>query len=219
MSMQPQRPTYADVRALLKSCEGLIVHFSTSPSMHADPLGHYPRDLHTALTSTCCRNGGLSCSVVTPNDPFSGDTPFVPGYIGIILDPREPYSIVSCSRGDGGDIRDLQTCAVMGEFQDVDLSVDELRSTITGRTGYNNWLVKDYEILGILALPPYEVVKIAGKDRMTCHTGIDQVSSEFHNLPIYTIADGQYFEFQDRASHKTEYDDIWLRDHPCRASQ
>ena len=190
--------------------------------MHADG-GHYPLDLHTALTSACCRNGGLSCSVVTPTDPFIGATRFVPGYIGIILDPRERQSIVSCSTDDGGDIRDLQACTVMGEFQNIDLSVDDLRRTITGRTEYNNWLVKDYEILGILALPPFRVAKIiqhdfAGLVRGEAHTDISQVSSEFPNLPIYTIADGRYFAHQDEDIVGIKYDNIWLSDHPSRAS-
>jgi hypothetical protein len=116
--------------------------------------------LHTALNSTCCQNGGLSCSVVTPSDPLIGATRFLPGYIGIILDPRGSQSIVSCSTVDGGDTRALQTCTVMGEFQNVDLSVEDLRRTITGRTNDNNWLVKDYEIIGILALPPFRVARI-----------------------------------------------------------
>jgi len=223
MNRQPQRPTCADVRALLKSCEGLIVHFSTSPSMHADPLVHYPLDLHTALTSACCLNGGLSCSVVTPSDPFTGATRFVPGYIGIILDPRESQSIVSCSTVDGGDTRDLQTCTVMGEFQNVDLSIEDLRRTITGRTDYNNWLVKDYKVLGILALPPFRVARIiqddiAGPVRVEAHVSIRQVSSEFPNLPIYTIADGRYFQLRDEAIVGIGYDNIWLSDHPSRAS-
>ena len=199
------------------------MHFSTCPPMHADPLGHYPLDLHTALTSACCRNGGLSCSVVTPSDPFTGATRFVPGYIGIILDPRGSQSIVSCSTVDGGDIRDLQTCTVVGELQNVDLSVNDLQRTITGRADYNNWLVKDYEILGLLALPPFRVAKIiqhelAGMVRVVAHTDIRQVSSEFPGLPLYTITDGRYFALQDEAIAEIGYGDIWPSDNTSQAS-
>jgi len=214
MERLPQRPAYAVVRALLKSHEGLIVHFSTSPSMHAELDGHYPDDLHTAVNSACCRNGGLSCSVVTPSDPFIGDTRFVPGYIGIILDPINSQSIISCSAFDGGDIRDPRSCTVMGELQDVDLSVDDLGRTITERDGYNNWLVKNYEVLGILALPPFEVEIInhhecTGPVRWPSCTDIGQVASEFPSLPTYTVADSQYWEFRGGNLVKIDYDDIW----------
>jgi hypothetical protein len=187
--------------------------------MHADPQMHYPLDLRTALTNASCRNGGLSCSVVTPRDPFIGATCFVPGYIGIILDPRGSQSIVSCSPGDGGDIRHLETRTVMGEFQNVDLSVDDLRRTIDERTGYNNWLVKDYKILGILALHPFKVVQIihhelVGLVKAEAEIDIRQVSSEFPHLPIYTFSNGLCYAFQDGNYVRIGYENIWLTDGP-----
>lgn len=223
MKRVPQRPAYADVRALLKSHKGLIVHFSTSPSMHAEPDGRYPDDLHTALSSACCRNGGLSCSVVTPSDPFIGDTPFVPGYIGIILDIISGQSIISCSKFDCGDSRDLRSCTVMGELQNDDLSIDDLGRTITERTGYNNWLVKNYEVLGILALPPFQVEiinhhELIGPVRGSSRIDIRQVASEFPGLSTYTVSDGQYCAFQDGDLVKINYDDIWPSDNPKRVS-
>lgn len=219
MNRLPQRPAYADVRALLKSYKGLIVHFSTSPSMHAEPDGHYPDDLHTALISACCRNGGLSCSVVTPSDPFIGETPFVPGYIGIILDPISSESIISCSTADSGDIRDPRSCTVVGELQNVDISVADLGRTITERTGYNNWLVKNYEVLGILALPPFRVEiinhhELIGLVRSSSRTDIGQVALAFPGLPTYTVDNGQYCVFRDGDLVKIEYDDIWPSGNP-----
>jgi hypothetical protein len=224
MNRQPQRPAYADFRTMLRSHEGLIVHFSTSPPMHAHPDGHYPSDLHTALTSECCRNGGISCSVVTPSDPFSGDTPFVPGYIGIILDPQSSQSIVSCSTADGGDVRDLESCTVMGELQDIDLSIDDLERTITERNAYNNWLVKDYGILGVLALPPFRVERIIhyehiGPVRGPMHTNMSKVAAEFPRLSIYTVSQGQYFAFRDGSLVDIKYADIWPCDNISRASE
>jgi hypothetical protein len=184
--------------------------------MHAHPDGHYPSDLHTALTSECCRNGGLSCSVVTPSDPFSGDTPFVPGCIGIILDPQSSQSIISCSTADGGDVRDLESCTVMGELQGIDLSLDDLERTITERITYNNWLVKGYVVLGILALPPYRVEAIIhcehiGSIRGSMHTDMRKVAAEFPDLSIYTVSQGQFFAYRDGGLVKIEYEDIW----PC----
>lgn len=224
MNSQPHRPAYADVRSLLSSHEGLIVHFSTSPSMHAQPDGHYPSDLHTALTSACCRNGGLSCSIVTPSDPFTGDAPFVPGYIGIILDPKGSHSIVSCSTVDGGDIRDLKSCTVTGELQNIDLYLDDLEGTITERSAYNNWLVKDYDILGVLALPPFRVETIhnhvhLGIIRGSTHTDIRQVAAEFPGLSIYTVMEGQYHAFHDGGLVEIEYSDIWSSINTSRASE
>jgi hypothetical protein len=221
MDIQLKRPAYAEIRDLLKSCDGLIVHFSTSPSMHAEQDGHYPQDLHTALTNPYCRSGGLSCSVVTPHDPYTGDSRFVPGYIGIILDPKRSHSIVSCSTDDGGDCRIPDTCKVMGERENVDISVDDLRRTICERTGYNNWLVRDYEVCGILALPPFEAEMMryhesTGQVRVTKKTKTSEVASEFSGYSVYTVKHNRYHMFTAAgACEEVEYDSIWQNTLNC----
>ena len=213
MNNQPKRPSYDEVRSLLGSREGLIVHFSTSPSMHKEDA-YYPHDLQTALTNPCCKTKGLSCSVVTPHDIFDGDSPFVPGYVGIILDPRSRRSIVSCSTHDGGDCRNLQTGMVEGELEHVDISADLLCETIDGRTGYNNWLVKDFTVLGILALPPFKVEVIGyhphiGTTRGTSHTNIHQIAQEFPHSAIYSVRDNQYCLLHEDKIEQVAYNEIW----------
>jgi hypothetical protein len=112
----------------------------------------------------------------------------------------------------------------MGELQDIDLSIDDLERTITERNAYNNWLVKDYGILGVLALPPFRVERIIhyehiGPVRGPMHTNISQVAAEFPGLSIYTVSQGQYFAFRDGSLVEIKYADIWPCDNISRASE
>jgi hypothetical protein len=98
---------------------------------------------------------------------------------------------------------------VEGELEHVDISADLLCETIDRRTGYNNWLVKDFAILGILALPPFEVVKSCSLGIGTTHTNIHQIAQEFPHSAIYSVRDNQYCRLHEGKIEQVAYNEIW----------
>jgi hypothetical protein len=214
MKHAPKRPTCEEVKSLLVERKGLIVHFSTCPPMHSDEKDGFPGDLRRALTDPSCIRGGLSCSIVTPTDQFEGESRFVPGSIGLILKPNVPQSIISASVGDAGDTRDVRTCVAEGEMESEDISADYLCSTIDNRTTYNNWLVKEFDVLGILALPPGCVVtsfQIEGNGsiRSESKIGLHKVAAEFPCQKIYTVKEGMYMRLEQSRLTPAAYHEIW----------
>lgn len=214
MSNQPQRHSCEEVQNLLWEREALVVHFSTCPPMHADPTGHYPDDLRHALGDQHCINTGVSCSVVTPQDPFSGENRFTPGYVGIILKPANSQSIISCCVEDDGDCRNLLTGMVNSEMEDSDMSIEYLCKTIDNRQSYNNWLVRDYQALGILALSPYAVPVIInhpllGEERIISNKNLTLIAHDFPDQRMFTIEHQRYLEFQGDTLAEVAYRNIW----------
>jgi len=103
----------------------------------------------------------------------------------------------------------------MGDREKGDISMDDLQRTINERVGYNNWLVRDYEVCGILALPPFQVEtmhcdEFIGLVRAAKYTTITAVASEFPCQSVYTVKDNQYYKFNAAGScDEVAYEEIW----------
>lgn len=156
MSPEPRKPSVAEVHAVLAAHDGLIVHFSGAPKGSGIERGHlYPDDLRHVIAGKAM--GGLSCSVVKPGDNFVGFERNATGCIGLILDLTVPSSLVAVSATDCGSIEAPDgTRHVQHE---TDISVADVEASITGRRkgNYNEWVVRDFRVLGVLAVPPFEI--------------------------------------------------------------
>lgn len=173
------RPDVADVHALLREWGGIVAHFSGIPKgMPCRFNKPYPQDLLSIIGGSA--QGGLSCSVVRCTDIFDGFYTHAWGCIGVIVRPRSPHSLVGTSPGDLGSSSDDdgdRHC----EPADRDVGLGEVRESLFSRLDVvrNEWVVRDYDVLGILAQPPYGVETV-GK-----FTTPAQIIESFSPKPIF----------------------------------
>jgi len=61
--------------------------------------------------------------------------------------------------------------------------MDEVRNSLYGRTsdGRNEWVLRDYEVLGVLLQPPYEV-RAVGE-----YATSKEILDAFADQPLYTL--------------------------------
>lgn len=145
----------ADVHSSLRCRNALIVHFSGAPKGAGKERNHlFPKDLlHVKLGNAA---GGLSCSVVWPGDKFDGfDDRNATGCIGVVLDLLSIDSLVAVSSHDCGSIEDSYGNRIVESK--VPITIDSIESSLNNREGYNEWVVKDFKVLGVFAASPFEV--------------------------------------------------------------
>ncbi len=104
-----------------------------------------------------CAMGGVSCSIVRPNDIFHGFNRNATGCIGVVLDLKTESSLVAADPHDCGSIEDGHCKRVV--LNERDISSDDLERTLRDRPtdSYNEWVVRDYAVCGIFAMPPFDV--------------------------------------------------------------
>jgi hypothetical protein len=150
-----RKPTICEVYKFLHERNALIVHFSGTPKGAGKERGSshlFPCDLHHVLRGLAM--GGLSCSVVWPGDKFAGFDRNATGSIGVVVGFRTDQSLVAAHSGDCGSI-EVSGIRIVEHERDIDLA--DLRKTLDLRTSYNEWVIRDYEVLGIFAATPFEV--------------------------------------------------------------
>jgi hypothetical protein len=131
------------------------VHFSGTPKGAGKERGSshlFPGDLNHVLQGFAI--GGLSCSVVWPGDKFSGFDRNATGSIGVVVGFRTDQSLVAAHSEDCGSMEESGIRIVERE-RDIDLV--DLRRTLDFRTSYNEWVIRDYVVLGLFAATPFEV--------------------------------------------------------------
>jgi len=196
-----KKPDVAEVHAFLDGKNSLIVHFSGAPKGAGKDRGLlYPQDLRHVVAGNA--RGGISCSTVQPGDAFSGVNRNATGCIGVIVDLQEPSSLVAVHPHDCGSIEEADgTRSVPNEgditLADLENSTQDRRSTL-----YNEWVVRNYIVHGILAVPPFEISVLAVPDfppempeYMRDNTpipdidriSIQRVIAEFPGMPVYTM--------------------------------
>lgn len=151
-----KKPELAEVHEFLRRHNALIVHFSGAPKGSGIERDghHFPEDLNHVLKGAAM--GGLSCSVVVPSDVFHGFDRNATGCVGVVLGLRTKDSLVAVDPGDCGSMEDEET-GIREVMSERDITVADLGRTLSEREGYNEWVVKDYVVLGIFAVPPLEV--------------------------------------------------------------
>lgn len=165
------RPGLDEIHAVLATHRALIVHFSGTPKGGGSDYEHlYPADLEEVIAGRC--NGGLSCSTVMPGDEFADlNRANATGCVGVILGLKAPQSILDAHRRDCGTF-------VQDGVRQVpharDMNAADLNETIAARPAdtYNEWVIGRYDVLGILAVPPYNV-------------WTEQLAERPHDLPDY----------------------------------
>lgn len=195
--------TLTQFNAMLRRHSALIVHFSGLPR-GSGATSYFPNDLEYALANAAtCR---LACSTVRPGDIF-GPVPSknATGSVGLVLAPRTNDSVLDVWHTDGGSFR-------MRIVRDVTLQ--ECEGTITGRIGYNEWALTDYEVLGLFAIAPQQVdglVPIGDPYGGTIQTpgpvdvDLAALPTKLARLPIFTFANGLI----DRVSSPIAHDALY----------
>lgn len=175
----PPRPNLGDVHDLLRDKSGLVVHFSGTPRGVAASSfnGGFPDDLLNVLDGAA--QSGISCSVVHPGDNFDTQSIYTnaTGCIGVIVRLRNPQSLVGAHYKDcGSRVEDgVRTCAQANQ----PMTIDQVRESILARAPgtYNEWVVKDYDVLGLLFQSPFFVHtpgnKVTAEELTTSFSGWD----------------------------------------------
>lgn len=150
----------ADIYEVLRAHEALIVHFSGCPKgIGIERKDHmYPNDLNYVLCGNA--KGGVSCSTVKPGDNFSGINRNATGCVGVLLGLRGDNSLRAVSPDDCGSYE--EGCVRKSSLGEK-VTIESVSCSITNRGGgsYNEWIVADYDVLGVFVVAPYEVSVLA----------------------------------------------------------
>lgn len=203
----------------------LVVHFSGAPKgtgiKREDHL--YPNDLTHVLVGKA--QGGISCSTVKPGDSFHGKNRNAIGCIGVIVKLNSVDSLVDVSAYDCGSIeyRNGERTALTNRK----LTIDDIESSIVNRLAdrYNEWIVKDYKVIGILAVAPFEVSildKIQYPDDVPKHLrssdpilgtallDIPKIVKDFPDIPIYSFCNRDIVMFVDNEIQKFSHGELYF---------
>lgn len=196
------RPDVADIHSLLRTWGGIVAHFSGIPKgVPSNSNQPYPQDLLAVIAGDA--QGGLCCSVVRPTDVFDGPRTHAWGCVGVIVRPRSPHSLVGTSPGDLGSRCDAdgdRHC----EPANRDVELEEVRESLFGRLGLvaNEWVVRDYDVLGVLAQPPY------GVENFGQHTTLSEIVETFSPAPIFQFQGGVLMQLSPVLS-RVKVDDLY----------
>lgn len=116
----------------------------------------FPDDLHYVRDGRAC--GGLSCSTVMPGDQFEPMPRNSTGSVGVILGLKNILSVKAAHPKDCGSYTDENGDRQVG--QQPPLTIEIVRNSITERDAenYNEWVVRDYEMLGLFAMEPIQIL-------------------------------------------------------------
>lgn len=191
------KPELDEVNTLLRERNGLIVHFSGCPKgvggTHS-PVP-FPGDLQLVLSGGA--QSGLSCSVVLPGDCFDRfrDDCKATGTIGVVVRLNAKGSLVAADVKDCGSSTDETGFRWATE---KDITISSLKNTIEGRERYNEWVVRDYQPLGLFVAGPMQVWDLnskaeGGQDSIADARPITlcELRGHFPGQPIYTFYRGQ----------------------------
>lgn len=215
------RPSIIEINHVLRTRNGLVVHFSGCPKGHGTARSNnlYPNDLRTVAAYQTM--GGLSCSVVMPGDEFhTFQTNNAFGTIGMILGFRSPDSILDVSATDCGssDINGVRLA------RQSDITVTELEQSIDGRPSgrYNEWVVGQYIVLGIFVAPPVSVFEIrdatsfgeseyvgTGPIDAEREESIADVMRNFPNTRIFAFRTDSIVECKDSQWMQVQHSDVY----------
>lgn len=197
----PTKPSLNEVLSFLANNNALIVHFSGTPKGVGMSDKYYPEDLQDVLHGKA--QGGLSCSVVKPGDEFHSSNRNTTGSVGVVIKPTTPESIIAVSHSDlGSYIKD----GVRHSGPEVDISTKDLEDSLTLRdNSYNEWSVRNFEVLGLFLAEPAEIWARPEKLCFNCssrdahgHTksiSVVEVANQFGNRPIYKFSTNEIYKW------------------------
>ena len=204
--LEQHRPIVDDVHALLRKRNSLVVHFSGAPPGAGRTTGRlYPNDLRYVLSGSA--TGGISCSTVTAADVFHERDRNATGCIGVIVDFRTPHSIIYAFPEDHGSFQ--QDDGSRGVQKIRPLSIGDIAKSIDDRDAksYNEWVIRDFDCVGILAVEPYEIstlapypAHISTSDSVpgVLRTSLPDVCRDFPGQNVYSFNDGRIIDVRER---------------------
>ena len=73
--------------------------------------------------------------------------------------------------------------------QEIDITPEHLEKTFNRPEDYNEWVISDYDVLGIFAAHPYEIWVVHKPSGIggSGWTNIDHLTQYFPGQPIYTF--------------------------------
>lgn len=187
-----------DIRNFLIGREAVLVHFSTV--MARDPSRYFPVDMKNAMSLT---GVGLSFSTIQKGDtfdPMDNGKGGAEGAVGILADIVPTTQVVKVHPSDMGSLVMGGTASGLG----VAPSPQACADSIDLRQRSNEWLVQDYNVVGIFVLPPLLVrIPVPGTVPVIYaefQTTIDDVVDVcFPHQRVFSANQGSFIEF-DRAS-------------------
>lgn len=189
MNGRNDRPSVREVYDFLRSHDALIVHFSGVPkgTGHNTDL-EFPEDLRSVINGDA--QGGVSCSVVKPGDEFADMRKAnATGCIGVVLGLNSPDSLVAIHPHDCGSwVDDNGNRSALPMHS---ITWETMKSTLTNRPTdprsgrYNEWIVRDYEVLGVFAARPYRIWKtVPSPGSSIALTSVEEVLGYFRGQRV-----------------------------------
>ena len=209
MSRIFNKPGIVEVHEVLRRRKGLIVNFSGAPGASDTPI-RYPADLRTVIAGGAM--SGVPCSVVMPGDIFTGTGERnAYGTVGVILDLRTEQSLATATRGDGGS---LWSGKGDRQFDERDLSIQDVEGTLFNRDGHNEWGIRNYVVRGLFVIKPIEICRLIETEFGTHNTivpySLEQVRVDFSEQRIYSFEGSDIVEEHPRGGRPlVEHQEIY----------
>lgn len=177
----PERPEISEVYEFLENKDALIVHFSGVPKGSGISTRNYPEDLLNVINKGAM--SGLSCSVVKPDDKFEGVDRNAYGHIGVVLGFEDKDSLSNALINNESSWQNLETGERDSINSNRDIFIDHLEQSLNVSHGITEWVVKNYKVLGMFAMPPFNI--------STGNTSINSIINDFPGQKIYTFNNGK----------------------------
>jgi hypothetical protein len=155
------------VRNFLKARNALLIHFSTTMSRHNSEF-LFPADLHNAIKLT---EVPLSFSTILPTDrgPYDRHSVNIPahanayGSVGIVVDIGDDGCVETVNHRDSGTNQVDASGAVQSDGELPSQAACE--RSLDLRSGTNEWVVRNYQTVGIFVFrPPYVMAETILED-------------------------------------------------------
>lgn len=215
--------TKPEIYELLHKHNVIIVHFSGCPKgSGVERNDHmYPNDLKFVLEGNA--QGGLSCSTVKPCDCFHGIERNATGCIGVVLGLKDETSLKAVSPDDCGSSENL---GVRESWLANEVTAESAAASILNRKSgtYNEWIVGNYQPLGIFAVNPFEVSalfpppripempeELQGTDLVPGikQTTLTEISGLFQDQLIFSFYYGKLCRWEEGTMQEISHDELY----------
>ena len=185
------------VRKFLRSREALLVHFSGPTTGHTDLV--FPDDLRKAMT---LGRIGLAFSTILVGDNENNAT----GSVGIAVDITDNKCVSRVSPSDAGSYFDpAENQLISGGCRPNE---ETCACSIDKRTTYNEWIVRNYTVIGIFLFLPSTVPKhceiLNHSYRILVPISVDDVACSFSNRRIFSAHEDGFIEYDRKARNWSE---------------
>lgn len=212
----PAKPSLDEVRLFLAKHQALVVHFSGTPKGIGPGQETYPKDLIKVCSGGA--QGGISCSVVKPGDRFHGDICHGTGSVGLVIALNGANSLVAVSEKDVGSY--VENGVRLGA-KEVDIETADLENSLSARgERYNEWIVRDFEVIGMFVAVPASTWQEAAvktppdfpplpPQGQPVSISLHQIAADFKELPIYTFSRGEISKWDATGWSPVTHDNVY----------